>query len=74
MGLNDGSARLHHVAGVEVRHAIMLCDFGVVHVPAQHAIDALLARMIDDIALELADEIHGPFDFALEERRQRPVA
>src|SRR5262245_30030173 len=60
--LADRGATLDPVAAVQVAHAELVVDGGVVDVAADHAIDLAAARLGNQSLLELADEVDRVFD------------
>jgi hypothetical protein len=57
--LDDGSAGLDPISGVQVEMASGVADHGVVDMPADHPVDTVPCRLGSDDLLEAADEIHG---------------
>ena len=48
-------------------------DFGAVNVTTHYSVDTLACSFMSDGFFEVADILHGIFDFVLKESRQRPV-
>ena len=72
--LDDRGAAVDPVAAVQVADAADLAHRGGVDVSAHDAVDAALARMVQDRVLEVENEAHRAFDLALSVTGERPVA
>ena len=63
--LADRRAALHPVAAVDVAHAEIVVDRGVVDVAADDAVGVVALRLVGQRLLELADEVDRVLDLQL---------
>lgn len=68
--LNDGSATFDEVTRINVGKRAHLLNFGMMDVPTDNAIKALVIQRVDDALLVIRDELDGIFDLKLDERGQ----
>ena len=68
--LNNGSATFNEVTRINVGKCAHLLDFGMMDVPTDNPIKALVIQGVDDTLLVIRDELDGIFDLELDERGQ----
>jgi len=71
--LDDRGAALDPVAAIEIAHAEIRVDRGVMDVAADHAVGAVAVGLGDQRLLELADIADRVLDLELRPLRERPV-
>ncbi|HST02619.1 MAG TPA: hypothetical protein VLJ84_13255, partial [Usitatibacter sp.] len=71
--LHQRREAFHPIAVVAIEDPADVADLRLVDVPADHAVEAALARFGRERRLEVADVVDGVLHALLEELRERPV-